>query len=404
MNLTDVTVTGATVLSGDGLVCNGGTLSDVGTISVADIYGTDPDLILNGVDITGVNNSGAVTILASDMINGLTITAAQSIAGYTIQLNDYTGLVAQGGAVLNGAEVTFDSPHDDAYFTYGDYGDTTGATLGAGLMTTNTSGTDVVLFGRDEYSGALLTSMGTFAVAGTLQLGYGQEYTDVNTTGAIDISATGTLLVQANADTIFTNGGTIAAASGLIDIAASITNTGLISDAFGGSAILATIGGAITGAGTIAITNAGTLALGGTVASGQIIQFGSGVEMLTLGKPPGFLGTLDGFAKGDSVILSGETVSSARFTGTSIVATLSAGGRIVLATGSHLSGALIVDDVSGNATLTYASGAPSLQDWSAFGSTPSESLAAPATRDFAGALPRWDAQALGMILSHRPWH
>ena len=158
---------------------------------------------------------------------------------------------------------------------------------------------------------------------------------------------------------------------------------------------------------TIAITGAGTLALGSTVAAGQIVQFGAGTETLDLTKvaaSKGFSGTLDGFAKGDAVVLSGENITSASFSGASIIATISTGGTIALATGAPLTGSISVSENSGNATLTYASGAPSLQDWSAGGVTENESHAAMAPYEVNGALPRWDAPALDMILLHHPWH
>ena len=264
----------------------------------------------------------------------------------------------------------------------------------------------------DSYPGtfSLLDSAASFSVSGTLELGPESQYNgsaDIENTGLIAVSAGGTLLASGNEPTELANSGTIAASSGVIDITTAIANTGMITAALGGSATTMTIGGAVTGAGTLAISGAGTMALGGTVAAGQVVQLGAGTETLALtnaAASAGFSGTLDGFAKGDSVVLSGENISSARFSGASIIATISTGGSIVLATGTQLQGSLSVIENSGNATLTYASGEPSLRDWSAGTAMGNESHAALAPHEFGGVLPRWEGSALDMILSHRPWH
>ncbi len=364
--LDDVTVTGATVVTASDLVLNGGTLNGVGTLSEASAYHT---LVLNGVDITGVDGSGSVTVLSSDR-GGLTISSAQSVAGYNIQLTGGSTLNVDSGASLNDAQATFADPGGTDYFLCGSDADSTTVTLGESFTTAITSGTDVT-FGSDNYGVTTpITSMGTFDIAGSLQIGAGYYYAVLDNTGTIAVSSGGTLSVGPNGNglTTLANGGTIASTSGVIDIAAPVMNSGLISDSFGGAARTATIDGAVTGAGTIALAGAGTLALGGTVAAGQIVQFGTTTETLDLTQAQasaGFSGTLDGFTKGDLIILGGETVSSARFSGHSIIATLSTGGSIVLATGTALRGALSVSENSGNATLTYTSSQPSLRDWSA---------------------------------------
>ena len=387
-----MTVTGATTLAGDVVFFNGGTLSGVGTLT--------GNVGLNGVDITGVNGSGAVTILAS----GVTIGAAQSIAGYDIEVTG--GLTLTPGATLDSAQLTLTDPGGTESVLYGNSQGYSAITLGASPVTTITSGTTVAVNLEFGNVTPLIASMGTIDVAGTRQLGT-DSYIGLDNSGTIALSSGGSLFVSSYSYSEIVNEGTITSNAGAIDITTGMTNSGLISDAFGGAATTLAIGGAITGAGTIALANAGTLALGGTVAAGQVVQFGAGAETLDLTQATasmGFSGTLDGFSKGDAIVLSGENVSSARFSGTSIVAALSSGGSIVLVTGGKLRGSISVAENSGNATLTYASSQPSLQDWSAGTATQIGAHAALAPHEAGGVPPRWEGFGLDLMLMHRPWH
>ena len=362
--LADVNLKGATTLIANSQVTiQGGTLSGVGTISAH-------FLNLDGTDITGAGKSGKVLITTQAYANEeVAVSANQSVAGYTIDFTaNSASFDAAGSAALDNATLNFsNSGTFGDSFGY-DYDDAGNVSLGTHFVINIAAGSSLALGGVPaEFPPApILTNQGTMAVAGTLALGGSYAIANLDNTGIIDISSGGTMLASSNPDTILTNGGVIAATDGTLDLTA-VTNTGLISATFKTAPGTATIAGSLTGAGTVALTGTGTLALGGTVAAGQLISLGSGTETMLFTNTTadtGFGGTIGGFAKGDSITFTGETLTAASFVGQSIVATLSTGGTIALATTSALSGGLSVTNAKGNASITYTNAEASGHGWS----------------------------------------
>jgi hypothetical protein len=126
----------------------------------------------------------------------------------------------------------------------------------------------------------------------------------------------------------------------------------------------------VAGSGTIVLGSEGTssveLNLTSSVGSGQTIQFivaGSEV-FLNAAAEQSFNGSFAGFAVGDQIALSGD-VQSAAFKGDSIVATLTNGTTLALATTSALTGSLSVLFEAGpnESLLTYQPAGATLNDF-----------------------------------------
>jgi hypothetical protein len=111
---------------------------------------------------------------------------------------------------------------------------------------------------------------------------------------------------------------------------------------------------AVTGTGTLQVDTGATLQLAG-VGAGGIADFNGIGGVLGL-SPMSFLGAIGGFAAGDTIDLANTAASSARFSGDTILVTLTAGGTLTLDTTSALSGSLTVTtDTHSDSLITYAS-------------------------------------------------
>jgi hypothetical protein len=121
------------------------------------------------------------------------------------------------------------------------------------------------------------------------------------------------------------------------------------------------ISGVISGKGTIAVgvhQNGG--AIDNMVGARQTIAFASSDDQLTLSGSAitNFGGKLAGFAVGDSIAPTSETLKSAAFSGDSLVVTLTTGATISYATSTALSGSLSINgDV-----ISYKSSSQSIGD------------------------------------------
>jgi fibronectin-binding autotransporter adhesin len=157
------------------------------------------------------------------------------------------------------------------------------------------------------------------------------------------------------------------------------------------------INGAITGTGSISLGGSGSsLFLDASVAAGQTIAFAGPNDLLGLSSSavPGFDGTIAGYSVGDQIFLGGQSVASAEFVGSSIVATLSNSTTLSLHTSSALTGSISVSDAGGGGgTLTYASNAASVHDWSASNLASWHGVMSIPLRE-DGAMPRPDMAAL----------
>jgi hypothetical protein len=462
LSATDTTISGASALylGGDGGPASnftGGSLQGVGTVW------SDAGLVLNGVDITGAGNSGAVTIDTYGP-GSVEITASQNVTGYTFNAETEATVSIDSGATIAGATFNMQGGLDDLVF----------GNVAGGAADTLTSSTTIncatlenttALFGD---SGAVLDNQGIINVTGSeAQLDIGQQIGGEGAQNVLDVVNQGLITVGAgdvlgvdpnwgmltNAGTISLNGGvletggtnfvndgtldvqnsalvligtitvpqliamaataawsevvvgfaldlggqsvtmgaggvpgfsianvvsnvasvsdgtlTIAAGTYLqaagTDFTASLVNDGAIYTYNGSFGFGDTFAGGVSGNGTIMLSTVTTQSyfshIAGAIGSGQTVMFtgsDTGLRFDNAAAVSAFAGTLAGFSVGDTLLLP-EDVTAARFVGDSIVATLTAGGTVSLATATALSGSLSVNgDV-----ITYAAAA---DHWSA---------------------------------------
>jgi hypothetical protein len=143
------------------------------------------------------------------------------------------------------------------------------------------------------------------------------------------------------------------AISGFGGLATDIANQGNIEAAGGTLAI----SGIVSGSGSLQVDAGATLSLA-QVEAGQTASFNSTGGILSLA-PMSFLGSIGGFAAGDTIDLRDTNAVSAQFSGAAILITLGNGRTEMLQTTSALTGALVVTPASGTDSLiTFASGAP----------------------------------------------
>lgn len=193
-----------------------------------------------------------------------------------------------------------------------------------------------------------------FQISETLDLG--NSTITMGKNGVPDFSVTG--MYADNAYTGIVQNGTLVVPSGTVmgiqdgAITASLVNDGIINIGPGSAQF-----DAISGSGTINLDASNTIdgtTFNGSVGVGQLINFdvqGQTMSFLN-GSGNQFAGTIGGFTVGDTIALYGDTVTSAAFSGHSIVATLISGATIELQTASALSGSL---SVFGGAEIVYES-------------------------------------------------
>ncbi len=185
-------------------------------------------------------------------------------------------------------------------------------------------------------------------------------YYESGTLAPASFSNAGTLLLSGGSFSQITGGGTFpelpiandagAHISGFGTIGAAVANAGVV-EASGGTLALTQ---AVTGTGTLQVDAGATLQLAG-VGAGGIADFSGTGGVLGLA-PMAFLGTIAGFAGGDTIDLASTVASAASFAHDSIVVTLTAGGTITLATSTTLTGSITVTAGGhGDSLLTYAS-------------------------------------------------
>jgi hypothetical protein len=325
----------------------------------------------NGVGAGLINLTGAGTALMTDTLDNVTIdigSAGLSYDSTTVQPATVSGEVL--GATVRISQTGI-------YASIFSQGDFTSTLSSAANITADLAGGTFTVWGGQ------VTSSGTIVVGSKVDFTIGSA--DFTNTGLIEVGRSGATLTLDTAGyfesadvapSSFTNAGTIllthgalaeltgngifpmvpitnasgAVISGYGTVDVGIVNEGLV-QASGGTLALTD---AVSGAGTLQVDAGATLQLAG-VGVGGIANFSGAGGVLGL-SPMSFLGAIGGFAAGDTIDLASTAASSARFSGDTILVTLTAGGTLTLDTTSALSGSLTVTaGTSGDSVIAYAS-------------------------------------------------
>jgi len=235
--------------------------------------------ISNSGYVTGVYAGGGVEVTNTGIIQGRVTLTGGGVLTNDGDIGSYYGVtILGGGTVLNAGKIEAPGSSSTAVYFQPGYANELILLPGATI-------TGSVLGG----GGALELEAGT--ASGTIN--FGERFS-----GFADVT------IDTGAAWGFAGGETLAASL-------AVTNDGTIL-ALGSTGL--TIGGAVTGLGTID-SGDGRLALEGSVAAGQIVLMGGADETLSLGDAGGFGGTIEGFAGGDALVLTG--VKSSLVTGVS---------------------------------------------------------------------------------------
>ncbi len=120
------------------------------------------------------------------------------------------------------------------------------------------------------------------------------------------------------------------------------------------------------GFGAVKIDNGARWSLGGTVASGVSIAFaGTGALMLT--NPTAMQGTITGFGTGDTIGLSGVTVTGSSFSGGVLTLTAASGAVTLAVPGTFSASQLVVANGTAGATVALLATQDRTLSWSGAG-------------------------------------
>jgi hypothetical protein len=296
---------------------------NAGTINVAGKgLAFDTDTFTN----SGIINisAGSQAVVFSRVVNGSYVKSTFTNSG----LIEGTGIGTSTFATVPYPNATPDIKFETVVhgtLTAGGFEANAGNTLALDLsgQVINTDDGVIILNGAGsnirEYKGAsgayvsLESTLRTIGSGGTLEL-----------LGGLNINSSHTLNVEGG--TLELGGGTFNAGlelttpqsrlTGFGTVQKAVNNDGVI-EASGGTLV---IDGAVSGAGALQIGAASTLEL--TTGTSEAVSFAGAASGLILEAPALFTGTLGGIAAGDSIDLAGETASSARISGSSLLVTL----------------------------------------------------------------------------------
>ncbi len=348
--------------------------------------------VTGGLTLQGLQGSGAGSLALTGAGSTLVWDSTQALDNATLSIGSnatsYAGhaleapsLVADQSPVQTVTEVLLGSHlHVIQAGLYAEIGSAYGTFSSAATMTANLAHGQLVLQGQS------FTNTGTIGVSATDTVQLESEgFTNarlmvvgVGSTVDLDLYnyfAEGSLAAQS-----FTNTGTMMMAGGMLAeqtgngafpkvpllnahgghivgagvVASQIDNDGVIEAHQGVLDMLQVI----SGTGALQVDGGAMLVLGG-VGTGQTVSFAGAGGVLGL-LPPYFLGTIGGFASGDTIDVLNTSARSAAFSGDSIVVSLSNGGTLRLATTSALSGSLTVTaGTHGDELIRFAAGAGS---------------------------------------------
>ena len=345
--------------------------------------------VLDGLALQGVQGSGAGSLALTGAGSTLVWGRTQALDNATLSIGSngtsYGGHIIAAPSLVAEISPTLDPPvllgrhlHIVQAGLYADIGSSYGTFSSAATLTAN------VAHGQFLLQGTSFSNTGTVGVSGTDNLLIDSEtFTNtglmvIATGSAVNLDlynyfAQGSLAAQS-----FTNAGTLMMAGGMLMeltdngafpnvpllnapsghivgagvVASQIDNTGTI-EARGGVLNLVQ---AVSGTGALQVDSGAMLVLGG-VGTGQTVGFSGTGGVLGL-QPAYFLGTIGGFASGDTIDLFNTSAHSAAFSGDSILVMLSNGGTLHLATTSALTGSLTVTaGTHGDELIRFAAGA-----------------------------------------------
>ena len=373
---------GAVRDAGGGILAQGGTLSGVTVDGVLSLAADGANLVLqNGASVAGTGGSGRGSIVLTGAGSSLAWHGDETLDHATVSLGGAGAGAAVGGPSFGtltlGGQVVVQQTGGVAAL-----GSLTSTVVNDGRVLASQTGGTLSLLGTFYNAGTIgitaddtvSASTAAFTNAGLIAVGAGS----VLALQPDDRSASGSLAAQS-----LTNFGTVTLAGGML---AELTGNGL----FPPVPLLNAAGGRITGAGVVVgpIDNDGlidahgtltlvqsisgngvlrvdpgaTLVLGGA-GSGQTAWFAGGSGVLGL-QPARFLGTIGGFAAGDTIDLLDTVGRSAAFCGDTVVVTLAGGATLALDTTAGLTGALSVTAGSHGDTLIRYASVPHDVGWS----------------------------------------
>ncbi|MBS0560208.1 MAG: Hint domain-containing protein [Proteobacteria bacterium] len=351
-----------------------GSLAATGAHSAVQTYGV--------VTIGGVHQGSLTVEDGADMSVDADVTGTAELiiggsGGMDASAGGGTAVVATGGAIESTGAIVVGSADGSGTLNLGSGGTVTAATLAVG------AGADSAGIVAVDDGGTLIVGTGLHGPA-TLALGLG-----AGASASFSVAAGGTVSVHGDvalgpyasisvADGgSFLVGATGAAAPGTVQIAvgftvsgsgkiaaAAIRNDGQII-ASGGTL---TIGGAISGSGTLQIAAGATLDLQGVLGGAQTISFGDGgAQTLILGAPGDQVtNAITGLDTGDRIELTRLGIAGASITAPGTVTIQTSTGVIVLTNVSFASSGDTgfvtgVDATTGDGFIAITSGSPAVQ-------------------------------------------
>ncbi len=339
-------------------------------------------LTLTNVAGTGPGSlalTGAGTTLDWDSTQALDralLTIGSNGTSYAGHVIGAPTIVSSGGTILLGAHLRVQQAG-----TYADIG-ANDTIYGNQFVSSAATITANVSHGQLSLAGDGFSNTGTIGISNTETVTSGAVgFTNaglmvVGVGSALDLDlynyfASGTL-----ADQSFTNTGTVTLAGGMVAeltdsgafpnvpllnaAAGHIVGAGVVESQIDNYGVVEAHGGTlnlvqtVSGIGALRVDGGAMLVLGG-VGHGQTVSFSGTGGVLGL-QPAAFLGTIGGFASGDTIDLFNTSAHSAAFSGNALVVTLSSGATLSLTTTSALTGSLSVTaGTHGDSLIRFAS-------------------------------------------------
>ena len=312
------TVAFSNVVIGNGSV---GTLAGQGTLA--------------STGLITVNQYGGYTQL--QIMGGITWANAGTINQNGVVL--FGNIAGDSGTIVNQAGAVYELTSSNAQINTGATG--TYAFVNAGLLEMTGGGTDSIWAAVDETaSGTITAANGSLNFdAGATIGGAVNGGAQVNFNGgAVVLKATGNVTtnsVNVNAGTLYMAGGTINSPNLYLATGVEVIGDGAIGDLQSNALIdaaggLLTVNGNISGTGTLQVESGATLELTGNTGQAVIVN---GINAtLKLDSQPVFSGIIQGFSGGDTIDLTGITLSAVSFGSGQLIGTIAGGGTLALST------------------------------------------------------------------------